>query len=124
MKYESGVAVKQANKSLKLLAPRNPKGTLPADWKCPFFHPKFCTTTGHRDCKSASCHMSGKTKEVRDAASLFIKEEALAIAISTNKAKGKRKYIDINYYSCFLHCTYISYFIQLFYVMNINHINL
>ena len=43
--------------------------------------------------------MSGKPKEVRDAASLFIKEEALAIAISTNEVKGKRKYIDENYYS-------------------------
>ena len=40
-KYESGVAVKQAKKSLKLAAPRNPKGTLPADWKCPFFTPNF-----------------------------------------------------------------------------------
>ena len=76
------------------------------------------------DCKSANCHMSGKPKEERDAASLFIKEEALSIAISSNEVKGKKKYTDKNHYSLFLHCTYISYFIQLFYIMYINHIDL
>lgn len=44
-KYESGVAVKEDKKTLKLAPKRNPKGTLPSDWKCPFFHPKFCNTT-------------------------------------------------------------------------------
>ena len=91
------MAVKKNNKLLKQAPTRNPKGTLPSDWKCPFFHPRFCTTTGHRDCKSANCRMFGKPKEERDAATRYIKEELLAVAITTNEVKGKRD-VRINYY--------------------------
>ena len=40
--------------------------------------------------------MLGKPKEEMDVASLFIKEEALAIAIGTNEVNGKKKYTDKN----------------------------
>ena len=53
----------------------------------------------------------------------YIKEEFLAVeipAISTNEVEGKRD-VTINYYFSFFLCyTYVSYFIQIVYIMYIN----
>ena len=38
--YKTGIAVKTAKKTIKAAPNRNPPGTLPAQWKCPFFHPE------------------------------------------------------------------------------------
>jgi len=81
--YETGVAVALAKKTIKS-APRNPPGTLPEKWKCPFFHPDYCQKLGHTGCRSADCHMTIKktTKEERDVAMKIISEEAIAMEMT------------------------------------------
>ena len=89
LKYESGVAVKLAIKTIKSAPKRNPVGTLPSEWKCPYFHKNYCIVKGHRDCRSEDCCLHGKTKEERDAVIVIIREEAIANQVDTNATKGK-----------------------------------
>ena len=113
-KYESGIAVKIAKKNIKAAPKRNPEGTLPSDWKCPYYHSLFCTKTGHKDCRSGDCQMYGRTKEERNEALAFIMEEAITDAVEVNTTKGKSYFFYYKYYSLFLHSTYVSYFILFF----------
>ena len=48
--YKTGSAVKTAKKTIKAASNCNPTGTLPEQWKCPFFHPKYCIKLGHTGC--------------------------------------------------------------------------
>jgi len=88
-KFETGVAVQVAKKSLKNAPKRNPEGTLLADWKCPYFHKKFCNTKGHKDCRSENCYMNGKPKNLRDEAVKEIEYEAIALKMDANAIEGK-----------------------------------
>ena len=88
--YQTGVAVKAAKKSVKKSAvPRNPKGTLLKNWKCPYYHKDFCFSTGHKDCRSPDCFMRGKTKDVRDAAVKEIETRVIAIEVEKLASEGK-----------------------------------
>ena len=88
--YESGIAVKNAKKTLKEAPKRNPNGTLPSEWKCPYYHTKYCNTMGHRDCRTSICHMHDKTKLERDEALAYIMKEAIELAVKKNADSGKQ----------------------------------
>ena len=91
-KYENGVAVKEANKTVKLAPKRSPEGTLSSDWKCPFYYAIYCNVTGHHDYRSVDFPMLGKLKEEKDGTAAFITQEAIKIAIGANASKGKPQY--------------------------------
>ena len=99
--YESGVALKTAKKTLKSAPKRNPPGTLPSEWKCPFYHPDYCQKLGHTGCRNADCHMRTSSKEERDAAVKVIEEEAIAIQMDYIAIEGK--ICVINIFSPFIH---------------------
>ena len=53
--YQTGVAVKAAKKTMKVSEKRNTERTLLKDWKCPYYHPKFCNKKGHKSCANEKC---------------------------------------------------------------------
>ena len=62
--YESGLALAQAKAKVKIASKqRNNKETPKELWKCPYYHPKFCTVLGHTTCYNRMCEMRGKSKE-------------------------------------------------------------
>lgn len=52
IKYKIWVAVKVAKKTIKSAPERNHEGTLLADWRWTYFHPKYCVVRGHKSCTS------------------------------------------------------------------------
>ena len=91
-KYETEVAITLAKKITKSAPKRNPEGTLPSDWKCPYHRPKFCFVKGHHDFWSGNCRLHGKSKEERDEVLAIIMNEAIVIQVDTNARKGKNNY--------------------------------
>jgi len=87
--YESGVAVKNAKKTLKDLPKRNPKGTQPSEWKCRYHHVNYCTKKGHKDARSVDCCMYGKSKQEQDAVVAIIMEDAIQNTILSSDRDGK-----------------------------------
>ena len=87
--YKAGVAVKAAKQSIKKAKKRNPVGTLPEDWKCPFYHTSYCQVTGHTGCGSPLCAMKNKTKEEREAALQHIANKAVDDALNELAYQGK-----------------------------------
>ena len=87
--YESGIAVKNAKKTLKDAPKRNPPGTLLSEWKCKFNNENYCINKGHRDARSVDCWGNGKTKEEKDAAVAMIMKEAISNAVDTNASESK-----------------------------------
>ena len=74
MFYESGVAISLAKKTVKTV-PRNSKDTPNDQWRCSYYHPLYCTTLGHKDCRSLQYGMKKKSKEERAAALKVILDE-------------------------------------------------
>ena len=83
MFYESGVAISLAKRTLKTVA-RNPIGTLKDQWKCSYFHPLYCTSLGHKDCRSPLCGMKTKSKEERASALKVIQAEQVDLEVKKN----------------------------------------
>ena len=79
-KYETGISISEARKSLKDVPARNIgcKET----WTCIYYHPKYCTKKGHKDCRSKECAMHGKTIEERNAAKEIIQAEKLQVEMT------------------------------------------
>lgn len=94
--YESGVAVKIAIRSLKDASKCNPEGTLPSDWKFPYYHENYCCHKGYHDCCIDEVYMHGVSKEARDEALAFILEEAITFAIEENTTKVKFYFVLYN----------------------------
>ena len=66
--YSCGIAMKAATKKAKSQLTnqsRNPPGTAPEQYKCPFYHENYCTSLGHRTSNSKACFMYRKSKEER-----------------------------------------------------------
>ena len=66
--YKSGIAMTQATKAAKNLlsdVARNPKGTLPKDYKCKYHHVEYCQVLGHKKSNNRSCYMFGRSAEER-----------------------------------------------------------
>ena len=72
--YECGVVMSLAKKTMKAV-PRNPEGTPADQWKCPYYHPLYCTLLGHSSCSSKVCGMKYKSKVERAAALKVITAE-------------------------------------------------
>ena len=89
--YKSGVTVKAAKQCYKNSYKRNPEGTLPSEWKCPFYHPNYCTKLGHAGYTSQDFEMKGMAKGERDAIIKIIEEEAIALQVYQNASKGKQR---------------------------------
>ena len=89
MEYQSGVAVAAAKKNLPSAADRNPKGTPKDQLRCAYWHPLYCTTRGHNDCRNRNCAMRLKSKEEREVAKQYILNELIQNEISANSGKSK-----------------------------------
>ena len=78
--YESGVALKEARKAVNeelVNAKRNLPRTPKEKWKCLFFHPNYCQVIGHKKYQPLECAIHHKSKEERDIAMKYIKEELI-----------------------------------------------
>ena len=60
-KYETGISISEARKSLKDTPARNTGSK--ETWTCIYYHPKYFTKKGHNNCRSKECAMYGKTTE-------------------------------------------------------------
>ena len=88
MRYETGVASKDAKKALKNGPERNPEGALDQDWKYPYFHFNYCTTKGHTYFRLVYCCMHGKDKIERDEAVKAVELEATAFEMDAMANDG------------------------------------
>ena len=84
-KYETGISISEARKSLKDTPARNTGSK--ETWTCIYYHPKYCTKKGHKDCRSKECAMYGKTTEEQKAVSEIIQEEKLQVEIARLKTE-------------------------------------
>ena len=94
LEYNQEVALRQATKDAKAnnaFKTRNPEKTNKSDYKCKFYHPRYCTYLGHSSCASPKCFMHKKPKVERDAASDFILKERIQQNLMSMQAN--RKYI-------------------------------
>ena len=66
--------------------------------RCLFHHPEYCTTLGHRSCRSIECAMYFKTKKKRDAALTFIKMESSHKIAETIRESNKSKQVIFFWY--------------------------
>ena len=92
MTYETGIALKSAIKDAKHLTSsdcRNPKGTLKDEWKCPYWHPNFCETLGHKSARSPQCGMYKSDKSDRDDALQKIMDEHIERELQKQGNLGK-----------------------------------
>ena len=64
--------------------PQNSKDTPSDQWRCSYYHPLYCTTLGHKDCRSLQCGMKKKSKEERAAALKVILDEHIALEVKKN----------------------------------------
>ena len=87
--YESGIAVAAARKNLPTAAARNPTGTPKDQWKCPYYHPLYCTELGHNDCRSSLCGMKPRSKEEREVAKKVILQELLDAEVIRQAANSE-----------------------------------
>ena len=101
--YESGVAMSLAKKTLKAVA-RNPKGTPPGQWRCPYYHPLYCTLLGHSSCGSTACGMKLKSKVERAAALKVITAEQIEEEVKLNAT-----FVGTYSFESVLICTYIDF---------------
>ena len=60
--YQTGIAVAAAKQSLPKAAERNPEGAPKELYKCPYYHPLYCTILGHTSCVNMFCGMRHNTK--------------------------------------------------------------
>ena len=74
IEYDQGIATKEA-KITWSADKRNPKGPLPKDMKCRYFHPDFCTTIGHVTCRSREYFIYLKPKAEKDRSKAVINKE-------------------------------------------------
>ena len=89
--YGAGIAMKAAKKTASKetsAAARNPEGTPLLEWKCPYYHPNYCTTLGHKGAASKHCAMKGKSKEELAVIKNEILKEAVEKALSSS-TKGE-----------------------------------
>ena len=84
--YQTGIAVAAAKKSLPKAGERNPEGTPKELYKCPYYHPLYCTALGHTSCANKNCEMKLKTKPERDAALKVILAEAVNVEVDRSAA--------------------------------------
>jgi len=99
--YESGVAMSLAKKTLKAV-PRNPDGTPADEWKCPYYHPLYCTELGHSSCGNKRCGMKLKSKVERAAALKIINAEQIEEEVKRNAT-----FAGTYLFGTVLICTYI-----------------
>ena len=88
--YGAGVALATAKKVATKetsAAERNPQGTRLEDWKCPYFHPLYCTVRGHKSMANDQCGVHGKSKEELKSILAIIKADALQQALA--RVKGE-----------------------------------
>ena len=98
-RYESGISITEARKCLRKKSKRNigKKET----WTCVYYHPRYCTKLGHKDCRSKDCAMYGKSSDERSIALKEIENEILDDEIKRLSAEkddmnwksGKRTYV-------------------------------
>ena len=88
-KYETGIAIKVAKKSIKKVPKRNPEGMLLSEQKCPYSSDKYCVTKENKDCRSSTYFMYGKLKELRDGISKEIEQEVIALEIASKANNSK-----------------------------------
>ena len=84
--YQTGIAVAAAKKSLPKAGEWNPEGTPKELYKCPYYHPLYCTALGHTSCANKDCGMKVKTKAERDAALKVILAEAVNVEVDRSAA--------------------------------------
>lgn len=102
--YQTGIAVTAAKKSLLKAADRNPEGIPKELYKCPYYHPLYCTVLGHTSCANMFCGMKHKTKPERDVALKVILSEAVNTGFDRSAAISEFSFKSRNpIYICSFH---------------------
>ena len=105
MFYEYGVAVTLAKKTLKTVQ-QNPAGTPVDQLQYSYYHPLYCITLGHKDCRNKQCGMNVKSEVERKAALKFILAESVNLEVIRNATMYVffRQYTDLYvHYFCIIY---------------------
>ena len=93
MAYESGIALQSIRKQMKDAPCERNKGVAPANRRCKYYHPNYCTALGHADARSKGCYANLLSITDRNIVLQTIFDEAVKNQMSLSGSDGK--YINL-----------------------------
>ena len=96
--YETGVAVKIANRNLPATNERTPEGTPSNLLRCIYYHetnPLACNVIGHLDCRNANFQMKPKSKSERKEVINALEKYAIAVEMNRIAIEGEFSFLHI-----------------------------
>ena len=90
MASNSGISLQKAKQKVKNLPQTKNNNDIPKEqWRCKYYHPKFCQKLGHRDARSQDCYANALSKKDRDAVLKVILDDAVQKQLLLVQEEGK-----------------------------------